>query len=578
MAYQEPTETNTLAATVLFIAAIVSDSFTATDPADPYEAPTSLRTTAIVLVACLASPPIRQWMVFEQRLVTSVPLGIVALVGWHEAGPGTRIADAMYVTATLGACTFAFWANGVENAGAQNGPGAKRPPKSKSKDAPPYLRREALANLATACLFYGSFRVLRLGIHSPEAARTYTVSSAAFDGTTQETVGYAYLSATATIALCFGGAAGVGTAVVLMVNKDMRTQGTAAATVVLCASAFMQLTAAFVSSMAFSEGLGTLVGIWSRGACSSLELCLPAWEARRFATVSSTGAALWLTGLGTLIMAFAPTLRLRTRAQAASARKDFETTVYAIVALLVCELTLFTYLSFTGSEALTDYAAVGALFAIGLGAFVDSLSGAFVFVLCVGGDIVQMWVAHGAVDVFGHFTHCSNASMCILLSLYVVIVAITEFFWRWMPAELIDVLDSITGFLATIGTSIAALLYCGTVALQISYDGQLIADEQYRGADNRYARTAAAAIMEHWLPLLIWLPLYGCRCEVEQLELRIRAVVWYLAPLVPIVAWGLVLSVNQQAVTHAHGWYNDGAFITSVGVVALAPWAALVWS
>jgi len=358
----------------------------------------------------------------------------------------------------------------------------------------------------------------------------------------------------------------------------MRLEGTAAATSLLCVSAFAQLTAAFVSSMAFSENLETLVGIWSAGACSSLELCRPAWEARRFASVVSMGASLWITGLGTLILAFAPKLRLKTRAQASNVRTEFETAAYAAAALLVCTATLFAYLSFTGSEALTDYAAVGALIAVGLGGFVDSVSGAALFAVCVGADIVQMLFSHGFFAVFGHFTHCSNATMVVLLLLYAAIVGLVEILWKWIPPRFVDSLDATAGLVATLGTSIAVLLFMATTALQLSFDGQLIADSQYRAADNRFARTMAAGVMEHWMPLLIWLPIYSCRCEVEQLRWRTRLVAYYVAPVVPLVLWTIVVNANDASFGHTLSWQESSAFLAAVALVGVVPWVVFVWA
>ena len=86
----DATESNTLAATCLFAAAIVVDALTAFDPASGDESPSAMRLSAVVLITCLAAPPIRQWMVFEQRLVIAVPLLAVALVGHHTTAVGAR--------------------------------------------------------------------------------------------------------------------------------------------------------------------------------------------------------------------------------------------------------------------------------------------------------------------------------------------------------------------------------------------------------------------------------------------------------------------------------------------------------
>ena len=185
-----PSESNTLAASVVFLGSIVLDAVTAKDPLEEQNAPTSLRATAVVLIAILSAPPIRQWMLFEQRLSVCVPLAAVALTGWQEQSLGARTCDAVFIIVTLGVALLSYWGGGQSMTTADG-----RKPKSVSKDAPPYLRREAIVNLAIAQLFYSSFRILRTALRHPEAARTYKVLVSTFNNARQVEVGYAYASA-----------------------------------------------------------------------------------------------------------------------------------------------------------------------------------------------------------------------------------------------------------------------------------------------------------------------------------------------------------------------------------------------
>ena len=136
-----PSESNTLAASAVFLSSIVVDAITAKDPLEEQNAPTSLRTAAMVLIAILSAPPIRQWMLFEQRLAVGVPLAAVALMGWHEQSVGARICDAIFIIVTMGIALVSYWSGGQQGISA-------RPLKATSKDAPSYLRREALVNLS----------------------------------------------------------------------------------------------------------------------------------------------------------------------------------------------------------------------------------------------------------------------------------------------------------------------------------------------------------------------------------------------------------------------------------------------
>jgi hypothetical protein len=449
--------------------------------------------------------------------------------------------------------------------------------RSVSKDAPPFLRREALINLAISQLFYSSFRLLRMALRHPDASRTYSVLTYTFNGARETGVGYAYASVATTASLAFGAAVGIGIAAVLLVNKDVREHGTSAATLVLTTGAFAQFVGAFIATMSTSEQMSNLTGIFSAGACDAERICKPAFLARRFALMNGNAAGLWMNGFGTLLLAFAPSIRMKSRAEVEEQSRSFELTVYAVISLFVCIVSLFVYLSFTGAEALTDYAAVAATLAVGITAFVDSLVGALIFVVAVGADIVMLWSTYGYLYVFGHFTHCTNAVMILLLTIYVLVTTVVDFTWRLLPTRIVDYADRVAGILAIAGTSLAVLLFLATCALQASYDGALVADSQFRAGDNRYERTAASFIMEHWLPVLVWLPLYSCRCEVELLKYTWRALIWYSIAVVPLCIWLFMLG-QVQLQNWADGWYSSGAFTLALGVGAIVPWSVVVWA
>jgi hypothetical protein len=334
---------------------------------------------------------------------------------------------------------------------------------------------------------------------------------------------------------------------------------------------------AFIATMATSEQMTNLTGIFSAGACTAESICKPAFRARRFALMNGNSAALWLNAFGTLLMAFAPSIRMKSRREVEEQSRNFELTVYAVVSLLVCLVTLFVYLSFTGAESLTDYAAVAATLAVVITAFLDSLIGALIFAVAVGADIIMLWATYGYIYVFGHFTHCTNAVMILLLALWVLITATVDFTWRWLPPRVVEISDRVAGILAIAGTSLGVLLYLSSCALQASYEGSLVQDTQFRAPDRRYERTAAAFIMEHWLPVLIWLPLYSCRCEVELLKYTWRAGIWYSIATVPLIIWLFMLS-DIDLPNWADGWYQSGAFTLSLGVGALVPWLVVVWA
>ena len=554
--------------------AIVTDALTATDPVTGTEAPTAMRTSAIILIACLAAPPIRQWMVFEQRISIALPLAGVALLGWHEMGPGSRTADVIYVAFMLTSTAFAFWGGEVYQPDTLTGGTTK----SKSKEAPAYTRRESLNNLSIATLFYSSFRLMRAGIRHPDNVRMYRVSTGMYDGTHLLSVGYAYASSVTAASLCFGAAAGIGVASVLLINKDLREQGTSAATLVLTTAAFAQIAAAFIATLAGSEQLVNLGAIFSAGACGDRDVCAEAWRARRFAIVNGATGGLWLNGFGTILLAYAPSMRVRNRREMNELARSFEITIYAGVATLTCLGASLSYLSFSGAQSITDYAVVGAVAACLFAAFLDSLLGATLFLVSVGADLIMIAYTYGSASVFGHLTHCSNAVMLICLALYVVLMFTIDLTWRWLPPRLIELADQVAGVMTVAGTSISVALYLGTAALQSSYTGLLAPDDQFRAGDNRYERWTAIIIAEHYLAVMVWLPLYSCRCEVEQLTPRTRAIIWYSAMGIAALIWLLVRTIAADELTHVSITMFDTHFVVGLVAVAALPWLVIVWT
>lgn len=573
-------ERNAAVATCMYVCAVMTDALTAHDPALAVEVPTAMRTSAVVLVATLASPPIRNWMAAWQRAANAVLVAAVALVGWHEQGAGSRVADALFVMLSWGACVAVFLTGGIENAGVTTVKDLLRvdAPPTVSKHASATLRRESLVALVTASMLYTGTRVLRAGLRHPDAVRTFAVTRTTYNGTSTTELGYAHASATGAASLCAGGAAAIGTALQLgIVDPSTRLRDDGVTDVlVLVASAVVQAVAAFVATVSTSDVFVALPAVWSGGACGSRAVCPAAFVSRRFAVVNQSSAALWYSVLGTLVLAFAPSLRLRTRAESNAAGKDLATVVYVVTGVCLAVATSFSYLAFTGGEAVTDVAVVGALAGVAVGTLFDGVAGGVIYYVFVAADVFLLWSAHGAKAVFGHFTHCSSFTMMLIFLAYAVVTVLTDVFWARLPRAFVDAADVVTGSLAVAGTSIAGGLFVLTSALYASYDGQIFTESQLRGADNRYARSAAIFVVEHWLPLLVWLPIYACRCEVEQLDDVTRLVTWYVAPLVPVLM--LVVGVaSLQIAFEASLWYVSGSFVVAVVSGGLLPWALLAW-
>jgi hypothetical protein len=336
----------------------------------------------------------------------------------------------------------------------------------------------------------------------------------------------------------------------------------------------LQLAAALVATLAVAQQLVYLPLIWS--ASSSADG--PSTEARRFALVNGCAAAVWTNGIGTLVMAYAPSLRLNSRKKMESyTGPGSGIFVYGAGALIVCLAMVVSQLSFTGADAITDYSVVAAVVSVFVTAFLDQRAGPLLFLIAISADVVLMYIQFGISGVFGHLTHCLNATMLIFLSFYLLATVGTDLLWRRLPTKVVDFVDNFVGLMVVGGTSLATLLFFGSCALYAAYDGALIDQRQYRTADRRFERTAAIFIAEHFVPLLVWLPLYTCRCEAEQLGVSIRTKIWYLAPIFPLTVWSIVLYSSDLALDHASSWLDSLGFVVGGCVIGVAPWLAMVW-
>lgn len=563
----EKIERNCLAAATLYIGAIVADGLSAIDTPSINQSPASMRCTAAVLIACLGAPPLRQRFVFEQRLIIGACLAAVALIGLHDGSEGVRVVDAIYIWLVLSLTLYSFATGGIEDIGQK----AKANFKGISAEAPPYVYRESACCLAMATLFYSGMRITRQAFAHSEAARTFQVAGTAWDGSERLTTGYAASSTASVIAIAFGGAVCIGLSVTLFASSELREVGTGAKKELLTSCAFLLLFSAFAATLAWSEQNTVLTAVFGDVACDS-ETCPAAGLARRMALMNSVPMPLWLNALGTAVLAYAPDAKVQTRED----EHVFGAVVVAwgMLSLVGCALTTVVYCSFTGPGAYVDYSVLGAITAIAISSFWDTWYGSLVFLVAIGVDEIMTLTTTPAMELLTYFTHCSLLVSFILLSLRVLASGITEFFWSSLPTNVVALIDDGVGIITIAGTSITTALYLASAALMASYPGNWLPPSSYEQPDNKYARTWASGILEHWLPVLIWLPLYTRKQEVSNVAQTYRLVAWMTALLLPLVLWFVALAVSEQPPNHTM-WTYQPAYIFGTLSAALVPWIAI---
>jgi hypothetical protein len=137
-----------------------------------------------------------------------------------------------------------------------------------------------------------------------------------------------------------------------------------------------------------------------------------------------------------------------------------------------------------------------------------------------------------------------------------------------------DVLDDLIGVFTVSSMSIFTFLFLATVSLISSYDGVLLGPDSYEQGPNSYARSLVAATLEHWLPILVILPLYRTR-QVANLSQTWKVIVWVATLAVSLTIWmsALLLQDRQPIDSDAYKWSDQLGFIASVLLGTIVPWA-----
>ena len=582
-----PPEYNTHVATAIYGAAVVSDVMSAFDPDDRTDTPRALRLSALVLIACLASPAICNQAIFVQRGVFGIAMISVAFAGSDQASVGVRWVESILITLAL--VGIVLCCHSITKGDATGLTGSK----TVSKDAPAWIRRETACHAAVATLLYASLRILRRGFGHAAAVQEYEPVGHTTDALIEQlfaTFETAHASVLSALTAAFGGAVGVALAIFVLMDDDYRALGTGALTTPLFVASYAMSTAAFVSTLAYSDQFVALPTIHGFNA-TALQLCkqqgvaagqcdtLSWWEhARRFALVNSSGASMWLSALGTLVLAYAPSTRMHSRTDVAMLA--FSPTI-ALAAALACTASitaLVEYLAFTGDHAWTDVASILATLAPFVSMYTSHTAGNVLFIIAVGGDQLMLAYDNGASNLYGHLTHVINSVLLVYLIVHTILTVVLWAIAQFTIRDSLEWIEQAIGIIVVSGTSSAVALYTATSALQVTYNGLLVRDNQFRSPDNRYARTAAAMIMEHWLPLFVWLPMYVVGWEVEQLTVTTRRVVWFASTILSVAVWWVAMMVNESSVEDAYGWSVDAIFAWGVLSIGIVPWALFAWA
>lgn len=552
-----PAQSNAVTSALLFVSALVADALTATENVKQADAPASLRGAGLVLVACFAAPVVTRPEIGvygrAQRPLLGLLLLAASLAGAHQGGVLTRAFDSAFITIAGLAMVWLYSAGGIdEQAKKVEGKGIEAAVATSS------------AMMAGSLMLYANVRILRAGIrHSTEVSAFHIEVPSAVNATGFSTLGYAYASDVATAAVCFGAAVGIGAAAVMVAHVHELQRGTGAIALQLGVAGVFQALCALIAGLTFGDQVDWLPAVYSSSSCkSAAPVCAAAAASRRFAMTNTQTPGLWLSCLGLLALAFPPSVRVSSRAEAAQFAWSTAGVLFGLAAMGIAMAFVWLYSSFTGASWQSDYVMLISLAGLFWSAFVEGISGSLIYVGAWAWEFWQCTQLFSALAVFSHLTNVVLALNVALLALHALLsLLLLAFAFRWI--------ETLTGLVAALGASLSTGLFLGSAHLVACANGSF---DELRG-EGLGARFSVTFTWQHFLPVFVWMPLFACRCEVSRLSTSQRVVAWITAlPLCALVYGWVLVSAGLPAPAAAlvEPWSVGAALLGGL----LAPWLA----
>ena len=551
----EVAEGNVLSAGAVFSASIVLDALTALPTTLVVDVPTSLRTTALVLSAVVAAPPVNAEFLFEQRGLAAVLLAVAAFVGLHNGGVNARIADAVYSLLCGWAVLLIFGFSG---------------PKEGDRGYDLKGKRENVIALAAAYLGYAGARIVRAALYHPGEVTSF---SATHDDI--EARGYALADDLVASTLVFGGTLCICAAGIILFNHDaIYEEGCRPVASVVAQISVLIFLSAFVVQIACYARINELEALFGESACvGDVDVCANSFRARRLYAANSSPAALWACAVGLTIFAFPHGRRCRTRRSyfkhALEEEEDDDERASA-----------------TGSGNVAFVASVVAV-AVVCGyadSFWPALELLLLFVSIPTAWYSSTWVAcalHAAgmlaytVGRLGSplgfdltfLTHWFVAATLLLT----LVLAVTTFI-SWLlysscvsRGRYIVWLENTTALLLVALVSIQLFLTIASLAVISGYDGSLMTAVSWRSASLQWTT-------QHSLGFFFSAAVVGGRFEPQndRISRWLLRAAWFGVPVVLAACWLFWLFASARFVPY--GTTGDAASIVIATLAALLPW------
>lgn len=567
-------EPHVLAATLTLVTAAVCDALTLIDPPPGgSHAPCSMRISSTVALLALAAPRIAyierkgrdrmdlfcgRWRfrsrvadlttaaeppaaprvvgfaLSDQRVFLALPLCFFALAGLHYGTETTRRGDAVYTVLVLLAAVHVCASGGIENQ-------SVRPDNITTS---PH-RRQTVSGLCAALLVYVGLRGVRSAYVAADEVQDHAVQYSVEGGRTYTLPGHAQISLGRVVPLAFGHGTLVCTGLLIATSGHTHLTGSSIVAYEVGMAGAASAVAAFWATLAYSETIDEVPSLYGPYACSvKQEICVQAFEARRFDVVNASVASLWLAALGAMLYAVAIERRIlgraRTRAEQLFQQQGVGSGGLVLVAAVAA---VYVYGSLEGAAWYIDACVGVALVGVFAATFTDVVFGAFLSTAAFGVLFYRLGEEYGTrhllTQVDGTFLLVSAACMAIytLLDLLLRLLQLCGF-----KLESDSVMTSLALAVAIAGTSISFVLFVASALVLASASGA--ARFVY---DASGSRTMLAYVAQHYLPLLSWIPIYTCRSNLQWRNTVLRVRAWHLSALVAVlVHWSFVAFVPLQ--------------------------------
>jgi len=548
----EIAEGNVISAGAVFVASIVLDALTALPTTVVVDVPTSMRTTALVLAALVAAPPVEADFLFEQRGLACLLLVATAFYGLHNGGVNARIADALYTLLCGWAVLLIFGISGPK-------------PGERGHDAKG--KRENVIALAAAFLGYAGARIVRSGLYHAGEVTSFTASYEDI-----ESRGYALADDLVASTLVFGGTLCICAAGIVLLNHDaIYEHGCEPVASVVAQISVLIFSAAFVVQVACFARLDEMSALFGDSACvGNIDVCENSFRARRLYTANSSPAALWACAVGLTIFAFPYDRRCRTRrdyfvhAQEGSDEREGATGSgnVAIVASIIAVVVVYGYADsiWPALELLLLYFSIPA-------AWYSST-----WIACVLHAAGMLIYTVGRLGSPLGFDLTFLTHWFVAATLLITLVLAVTTFVSWLlysscisTGRYIVWLENTTALLIVALVSIQLFLTIASLAIISGYDGSMMETVSWRSASLQW-------VTQHSLGFFFSAALVGGRFEPqnERISRWLLRLVWFAVPVVLGACWAFTLFARASFVPY--GTTGDGASIVIATLAALLPW------